>query len=361
MISFWVTQDGSFGLRQYRENRGRVIADRFQTYVYDQIGEVVRLPGGPQIFSALDRLTDGQKEIVARIWDEHAGVAPNALRLNDPRRVLLRFPLLTRLHQEHINSFRVFRASHLDEVDQFPVFVRDMHDHSGPRTGLLKTRSDVARALHALRLRGHRQRDLMIVEFCDISDADGLFRKYAAFKVGDRIIACHVFASHHWSVKSRHNEPTEDSVREGMRYVDDNPHEEWLSRVFAIAGTDFGRVDYGMANGVPQVWEINLNPNIGRGTGEQRHKALSPALKRLREDGREAFHAKLRAAFVALESGGDGSEVIVTFDRALLDRLNSEATAEQRRRRILRWLQHRPVLSPLRAIFAKLVPRPPDG
>ena len=50
----------------------------------------------------------------------------------------------------------------------------------------------------------------------------------------------------------------------------------WLRRVFAVAGVDYGRVDYGVLDGVPQVWEINLNPTIGRPAGWPQKRAQSP-------------------------------------------------------------------------------------
>jgi len=361
MISFWVTRDASFGIQKYCQNRGRLIAGRFHTRLYDDIGETVQLSGGAQIFSALDQLTSSQRAVVAEIWDAHARVAPHAPRLNDPRHVLLRFDLLTKLHEQGVNAFRVFRATSLADVSRFPVFIRAIHTHEGPLTNLLSTRRDVAGALSALRLRGRRLRDLMIAEFCDTTSADGLFRKYSAYKVGNSIIPCHVMASHQWSVKSDANEPDESRIREEIKYVEDNPHDAWLCKVFSIAGTDYGRVDYGVLDGVPQVWEINLNPSMGRGTGEQRHTLLGPELNTLREAGREIFHARLRSAFVALDSGSREPEAAVTIDKALARRVRAEASWSRRRRRVSSWLQglseHPRLGPPVRAVCAKLFPR----
>ena len=86
-----------------------------------------------------------------------------------------------------------------------------------------------------------------------------------------------------WFTKSSGNLPDEAGVREEADYVQANPHDEWLRRVFDVAGIDYGRVDYGILDGVPQVWEINLNPTLGTGTCRGRRAALSPALRELRE------------------------------------------------------------------------------
>ena len=32
--------------------------------------------------------------------------------------------------------------------------------------------------------------------------------------------------------------------------------------MFQIAGIDYGRIDYSMLDGEPQVWEINTNPTV---------------------------------------------------------------------------------------------------
>jgi hypothetical protein len=315
---------------------------------------------GTQIFSALDQLTNSQRNMVAAIWDEHARLAPGARRLNNPRHVLLRFDLLARLYEEGVNSFRVFGATDLGAVRRFPVFVRHRHAHNGPLTGLLNTRGDVARGLCALGLRGHRFCDLMIAEFCDTSGPDGLFRKYAAFKVGNSILPSHVMVSHRWSVKSASNESDEALIREGIQYIESHPHDEWLRRVFAIAGTDYGRVDYGVLNGVPQVWEINLNPTIGRASGAQR-RPMDPALHVLRQHGRELFHSRLRAAFVTLDDEAGESQRDVTIPSALLARLRTEEARGARRRRVLNHLRgvydHPQLGLPVRAVYARLFPR----
>ena len=359
MIAFWVTDQGSFGIRNYRSHRGQAIAERFEPMIYEEIGREVTFPGGPQIFTALDQLTNAQRETVCGIWDAHARAAPGVPRLNDPRRVLLRFDLLTRLHQEGLNTFRVYHASEAHLVRRFPVFVRHKHRHGGPSSRLVHGHSELLSVLRALRLRGYRLDEHMIVEFCDASGRDGLFRKYAAFKVGQRILPCHVFASRDWCVKSAQNAPTPASVDEGLAYIAQNPHEAWLRRVFQVAGTDYGRVDYGFANGVPQVWEINLNPTIGRAAGQSRHTGLPADLKARRDEGRERFHAELKSAFLALDEGAH-APVRATIDTPLLVRFQADVARARRRERVRRWLttlHQSPMLGrPVRALYA-LFPR----
>jgi len=361
VITFWVNRDGQFGLENYQSHRGRAIADRFEARVYEDIaGDRVSISTGAQIFAGLDQVTSAQRELVSVLWDAHAAAAPRSPRLNDPRRTLLRFELLQRLCEEGLNRFRVYRIDQADEVARFPVFIRHIHRHNGPATRLVHSPEELGRLITALRIRGRRMRDHMIVEYCDVSGPDGLFRKYAAFKVGRHIIPSHVFASPNWIVKSVRNEPTEESVQEGLRFQHENPHGAWLAKVFDIAGIDYGRVDYGVAAGVPQVWEINLNATLGRAEGQSRHANLAPALKALRDSGRDIFHAQLRAAFLELDLYAAADRLEVTIDGALQARVRREADELQRRQRVAGWLRRlydAPLLNrPIRTLYS-LMPR----
>ena len=361
MISFWVTNQGSFGIHNYQSNRGAAIRDRFAVFPYEAIGREVVMPAGPLIFAAVDHLSAAQRRAAEHIWDAHASVAPEAPRLNDPRRVLLRFDLLRQLHGQGLNSFNVYPARHPDDVRRFPVFVRHRSRHDGPATNLLDGRDDLMRVLRALRLRRRNLDDYMIVEFCDASGADRLFRKYAAFKVGDRIIPCHLFTSPAWCVKSVQNQPTEASVHEQLDYIRTNPHEAWLRNVFQVAGIDYGRIDYGVSNGVPQAWEINVNPTIGRAAGQSRHPGQPPNIRQPLDECRDTFHEQLRAAFVALDDTAQHlGDVRVAIRDVLVQQLRAEAVQARRRQQVAGWLTNlyeRPLLGrPARAVFS-LFPR----
>ena len=57
-------------------------------------------------------------------------------------------------------------------------------------------------------------------------------------------------------------------------------------RVFELAGTDYGRVDYGMYNDKVQVWEINTTPQIVNNPARDKPE-------------RQAVHAKFAESFCA--------------------------------------------------------------
>ncbi len=360
MILFWVHAAGGYVINRYLENRGRPLADCMRTCLYEDITPVLELSAGPHIFGALDKLTEAQRDAAASIYDQLATLQPTVPVLNDPRRVLLRYPLLRKLFESGVNSFRAFRATRATEVRRFPVFVREESRHSGTRTPLLHSRVELARALFSMRARGYRLRDLLVVEFCDTSDRHGIFRKYAAFKVGDHIIPAHVMAGRHWMMKSESNEPDANGVREALDYVENNPHEPWLRQVFSLANIDYGRIDYSMAGSVPQVWEINLNPTIGRRRGSQR-VPMSPEIEALRDRRGEIFHSALRSAFRRLDRETTSSSVCVSTEPGILARVRVEAAAAERRvsrmASLHRIYEHSWAGRPLRLLYSRVVPR----
>src|SRR5262249_42856670 len=156
------------------------------------------------------------------------------------------------------------------------------HRHNGSQTALLPDVRSLERALTELLLRGYRRTDLLIVEFCDVRSPDGLYRKYSAFRVGDRLLPRHLHVSDSWVCKARTCLVTEETVDEERRYFEDRPHDVGLWDVFRIANIEFGRIDYSIIDGVPQVWEINTNPaltEVDREAPASVHERLQPAIK----------------------------------------------------------------------------------
>jgi GNAT superfamily N-acetyltransferase len=49
-------------------------------------------------------------------------------------------------------------------------------------------------------------------------------------------------------------------LAEERAYLDENPHADALRRAAALARIAYGRIDYSLLEGRPQIWEINTNP-----------------------------------------------------------------------------------------------------
>ena len=71
----------------------------------------------------------------------------------------------------------------------------------------------------------------------------------------------HVLFGRDWNLKTTDLEgPAFDAERD--EYLKANPHAREIARIFELARIDFGRIDYGLLDGRPQVWEINTNPTM---------------------------------------------------------------------------------------------------
>ena len=336
MVSFFVTAEGRFGIDAYRHGRGAALADRLRVLAYDTLPSATALPATGTVFAAIDQIGPAAGEALCRIADAVVAADPAARVLNRPDRALLRYDLLTKLHAEGGNRFRVRRAADGVTGLRFPVFIRSERRHSGSHTPLLHDRAAVDRALATLAVRGRRLSDLLIVEFCDTRGADGLYRKYAALRVGDEIIPRHLHAAPHWVVKSDARQLEDERVREEVEYVTANPHARWLRQVFDLARIEFGRIDYGVWRGEPQVWEINTNPTFGRGDRSGASARRPGAYDAIREQSRHDINDRLLKAFAALERPDPVRAIVLPLPTPLRHRLIVELRRQARDARTAR-------------------------
>ena len=290
MIYFLTTPESADTIRVYLKVAGGGLAGRLVPMVYDELFAATTPPPGAYCFADLELLSDMERQRAARRWQELA--ARGSRLLNHPTRSLLRYELLRELRRRGVNTFDVYRLADGESPKRFPVFLRTANDHKGSISPLLGSPDELDAATAALSARGERLDNKLIVEFCNTADADGLYRKYGAFIVGDRILPRHVFFSRHWVVKDW-SVLDEALLREEQAYLETNPHERQLREIFAVSGIEYGRIDYSFRGGELQVWEINTNPII-IGMGPARGGSAAPA-------GRAAgLRALLRPAWTRL-------------------------------------------------------------
>jgi hypothetical protein len=249
------------------------------------------LPRGTYIFADLERLTSAQTALAGEVWNQLAAAGDGIRLLNHPLRATRRLALLQVLHEAGRNDFRAFRATDRRADPRFPVFVRRESEHEGSFTALLRDQTEVDQAIVRLLLTGVEVDDILIVEFCDTS-RNGLFRKYSAFRVGDRIVPRHLMFSQKWVLKVPDLLDT-SKIEEEREYLESNPHEQDLRDIFDRAHIDYGRIDYGLLDDRIQVWEINSNPIV-----------MFPRdhYKRERLPAQELFAGKIRQAFESIDS-----------------------------------------------------------
>ena len=295
MIWYLVTAPHTYTVSEHlRGDWGTALRKRMVVMPYELLTRMPVLPQGSYIFSDLERLDALPRKVLGKLWN---GLQANGCRmLNHPERSLRRLELLDALHADGSNRFRAFRADTAGEPWRYPVFLRQEKEHSGARSPLLHDLQSVREAMLQLVLAGHALTDLLVVEMCDTSDPDGIYRKYSAFRIGDHIVPRHVLFSRKWMLKDMDlREPTHRA--ETRDYCQNNPHEAELRRLFACAQIDYGRIDYALDHdGRIQVWEINTNPQIMRAPQAYPQDALHF---------HQAFAERYLDAMHAIDSAGD--------------------------------------------------------
>jgi hypothetical protein len=314
MIYFATTQRNERPIRKYLAGFGAPLRRRLRPVRYEWLLRARRVPDGTWCFADLELLSEAERARAAEVWQQ---LADRGCRLlNHPTRSLRRYDLLRLLEQQGANRFRARRLSEEGEPRRFPVFIRRENDHGGSRSPLLPDASALRAEAVRLCAAGEDPRALLVTEFCDTADEHGVYRKYAAFVVGDAIVPRHLFFRRDWQVKRNDNALVGEGARfigEELEYIETNPHERRLREIFAAAQISYGRIDYALLDGEIQVWEINTNPVIafpGRdphGAFERLRRALfPPRTPPLRKGPRARLHvgfaAQLRAVWEALDT-----------------------------------------------------------
>jgi hypothetical protein len=311
MITYFVTPAHRYTMDTYLDSWGAELRSVIQVRGYHELANLRWLPGGTYIFSDLERLTPALSLLAAEVWKQLEGAGSNVRLLNHPTRVLRRTELLQSLHASGRNNFKVHPIVQGRSQLRFPVFLRCANDHDGSRTDLLRTPEEVEANIQAALCYGHDPRELIVIEYCNTADEDGIHHKYGAFRIGDKIIPRNLMFSRKWMLKYPDLIDGDKRVRE-MEYQKGNPHEAQLREVFDAAQIDYGRCDYGVVNGRIQIWEINTNPVILMPPAEYQPVHLP---------NQEYFAQRATPVFKAIDLATDPKlQIPISFNPAILDR-----------------------------------------
>jgi hypothetical protein len=265
MIHYLVSEHYTSFMQQFLQSWGQRLAHRIKIVGYEALlAGRERLPdrGGAYIFSnpgwVRARLDPPARKTIYDLHDRLVEAHGARKVLNDPARSLRRYDMLRRLHEHGINSFNAYRANDLTVQPRFPALVRHQALSLYEQPTLAHNLDQYAALIAGVRWLGHSIADFITVEYCDTKDADGLYRKYGAFVVGDHIVPRHIFFSRDWHVRSA---DVVDPARteEELQFLNTNPHAETLLQCARLAGIGYGRFDYSLLDGRPQVWECNTN------------------------------------------------------------------------------------------------------
>ena len=379
------------GMPEYLDGPGAALADRIQLLYYEELASPTRSPGiaasrtvtasrdvsaspdiaastaldfaaGTYIISAFDQLTNAGQQVTRSLCDALVREAARGVRvLNRPGKALTRFELLNTLRATGRNAHGAARVSGDLSGLRYPVFLRSEWQHHGAASPLLQSHAELDRAVGELVLRGHSLDDLLAVEYIDTADSAGMYRKYAAFVVGGAIIARSLAYGASWMLKHDSTEFSMAMAVEERDYLVNNPHEAPLRDIFALAGIEYGRIDYAMRGDAIEVWEINLNPTIGRGRRPSKGK-IPASLQAVRAEGRDVFYERFARALAALDAGPlPGPPIRVQIDPAMRHvPMVRRGTARLGFARAV-FRMFRPVLEPVARVLFPLVGRLLEG
>ena len=323
MIHLYATTDHLWALERFTKRWAPWLAPHVSPVSYDAISVNERLSPGVHVFADFERLLPTERLLAARLHRRIADHPESYRCLNDPSAWQGRFALLHELAEAGINDYRARRFRGAASKVRFPAFVRFENDHDGslgpPAHSAKQLRNRVQRRVGARR-RTLMGRHLMVVEMLDVRGDDGLYRKYSAMKIGERLIPRHVLFSRKWMTK-KPDVVTPATAAEERAYLESFPDADQLEDVFRRAGLDYGRIDYGFHQGRLQVWEVNSNPVL-----------VPPPRRvhRLRRPGQEWSAARIIDAFEELLAAPLPGEGIRAF--GLPDRLLWRAHAPLSRR-----------------------------
>ncbi|WP_095595171.1 ATP-grasp domain-containing protein [Actibacterium pelagium] len=182
--------------------------------------------------------------------------------LNNPRNFMHRAALLRRLKARGVNAFTCWQPAQDEWPDRFPVFLRTIHAHRGTESDLLHSIDDAKQALDRAKTDGKVLSDLVFVEYCAQPEpGTQIFRKHAAHFVNGKIIRGLTVTDSGWQAKlGELGLATEENYLADLVEQREYPHTRLMQDVAKIAGLEYGRIDYGMVDGKPQIYEVNSNP-----------------------------------------------------------------------------------------------------
>lgn len=339
MITFVTLASQDNCMRDYLSLWGREIQSRIRIAHYEDVLAQPTLAPGAYILAALDQLDADSLELLTRMHQEASG-RPGFRFVNDPRRTLRRGALLEELYRSGLNDFRALRATGDLASLSLPLFLRAEHNHDGPLTPLLRTRRSVDGGLGLVARRRGSLDDVLAIEFCETRDASGVYRKYSAFFVGERVIPRSLHHGRQWMLKQASTEFSLERSLEELAYVSGNPHHDQLSRIREISGVEYGRIDYGVLRGRVQTWEINLRPTIGRGALRPSSGRVPHELGPVRHQVKEIFYRGFQEGLLALDAaaGEEAADPVVIPSARRRPSCAAFSRPVHRPHRVRRWL-----------------------
>ncbi len=257
MLAFIISENHQYAVRDVLETRDHPLHGRVFILSYGEFLSLPELPRATYLFLDIERLTPDRLADVPRRIARLEQAMPGVRVLNRPDRIVDRLTIMRRLTEAGINDFRVLPVTHPPEDLRYPVFLRGMQDHEGPRSTLIGNAGDLARAVAEL----PDTEGFAITEYIDARNAEGLHEKRSYMRIGDRLFPAARDVSRNWVCKGEYSNPEGVAQPEiELAFLTDTQDRDELRHAFEVTGIDYGRADYAVVDGHPQLFEINTNP-----------------------------------------------------------------------------------------------------
>jgi hypothetical protein len=234
-----------------------------QTIDYHTLFRSSTLPRATYVFADIERLYRWERRLAA---ERFGSMSAAGLRcLNNPARVLTRYPLLRALARAKINSFDVYAADDAPRPRRFPVFVRSEAGHEGATSALLRSQEALDEHLVQRQAQGESLSDCIVVEYADARRPDGLWAKSGTFRIGNVLHYDHTDYLDGWIVKNSEGNAAvwTDAIEAAEREaVMTNAVPDAVRRAFEMSGIEWGRADHASTAAGDVVFEINTNPYV---------------------------------------------------------------------------------------------------
>ncbi len=257
---------------------------------YDRVLNRKVLQKATHVFTDLDRLSNWQLHEAALLYRRLTDAGIHAL--NDPARFADRYGLLRGLHHAGINDFNAYRVDSLERPSRWPVFLRLEGNHAAPVSPLLDNQEELEKAIETAVEQGAPRSATLIIEYAAEPVRPGLYRKLSVFRVGDRLLGYTCVHDDNWLVKyGKFGITPPDLYDEEYRLIVDNTYAAAVKPAFDLAGIEYGRVDFGLLGGKPQIYEINSNPHLNLRPTREIPQRRKPSLALFRTNYIDAMNA----------------------------------------------------------------------
>jgi hypothetical protein len=252
MIHFVVPAGRDNLFREYLDFWGRNLSERMRIVHYETLIRQTECDRGTYVLTTLDELNPAMERAIEDLHRQLDGIDGVRI-LNHPIQTLRRYDLAGRAGAA--GPQRASRRAR--ERGSRRAAVPGISEESATTTGrsrLSSTRPRPSRRESDALVQGRRLRDLLVVEFCATAGDGGFYRKYAAFVVGDRVVArsLNLRKGVDAQVPGERILPIHGAGGAGIR--SSQPARGAARRDLPGRAGEYGRIDYSIKDGRVQTW-----------------------------------------------------------------------------------------------------------